>query len=339
MKKIGIIGCGGMGTTHLLSTKALSSDYAIEVTAVADLQSHCLERAKGIWPGAKTYTEGMELLEQEALDIVLICLPSYLHTQFAVAAMEKGVHVFLEKPVCLQEEDCKKLLEVQSKTDAKVLIGQVVRVFAEYRYLKELVDKGTYGKLRSISMWRLSGMVDWGYRNWFRTLELSGSVVMDLHIHDVDFLRYLLGEPDQVQVNARKNAEGMPEQVVTQYRFGETLASVEAVWDNPKGFPFEAGFRALFEQATVVFNNKAEDTLVEYLENAVRRVPELKRDYQETNDAAGINISEIGPYYTEMKYFLDCHFEDKEIELLPLREGIASVRLCLKELAQALEQE
>jgi predicted dehydrogenase len=339
MKKIGIVGCGGMGTTHLLSIKALAAEYDIAVTAIADLQDSRLERAAGIWPGAAKYKEGMELLEKEEIDIILICLPSDLHTRFAVAAMERHINVFLEKPVCLTEEDCDKLLKVQKRTGARVLVGQVVRVTDEYRYLKELTDNGTYGRLRSLTLWRLGGIVDWGYQNWFRSLERSGSVVLDLHIHDVDFLRYLLGEPDRVYVNARKNEEGMPEQIITQYRFGETIASAEAVWDNPKGFPFEAGYRACFEHATVVFGSNAENKLTEYSGNNGRRVPVLERGYRETNRAAGINISEIGPYYTEMKYFLDCILNEKEIEILPLSEGVASVRLCLKELRMALKDE
>lgn len=338
MIKIGVIGCGGMGTTHLLSAKALATEYDIAVTAVADLQDTCLARAAGIWPEAVRYREGAELLEKEELDIAMICIPSYLHAQFAIEAMKRHINVFLEKPVCLTEEQCESLLATQKETKARVLVGQVVRVTEEYRHLKRLVEQGGYGKLRSITMWRLGGLVEWGFQNWFRQFELSGSVALDLHIHDVDFLRYLLGEPDSVSVNARRNAQGMPEQIITQYRFGDILASAEACWDNPTGFPFEAGYRACFEHATVECGNKTEEKVVEYLEGGKKNVPELKPEYQETNNAAGINISEIGPYYSEMKYFLDCILGDKEIEVLPLKEGVASVRLCLEELRQAMEK-
>lgn len=337
MKKIGIIGCGGMGITHLLSTKALADQYDIAVTAIADLQPAKLDKASDIWPEAKRYSEGMELLEKEEIDIVLLCLPSYLHTTFSVYAMEKQIDVFLEKPVCLSEADCSRLLEVQRQTGARVLVGQVVRVMAEYRYLKELVQQETYGKLRSLTMWRLGGLVDWGYQNWFRDMKRSGSVVLDLHIHDVDFLRYLLGEPDHFYAAGRKNEDGMPEQIITQYRFGEVLVSAEATWDNPKNFPFEVGYRACFEHATVAYSNQSEDKITEYLEGNEKHIPVLKQEYQETNSAAGINITEIGPYYSEMKYFLDCIINEREIEILPLSEGVASVRLCLQELEQVIK--
>ena len=63
----------------------------------------------------------MELLEKEDLDMVDICLPTYLHTAHAVAAMEKGLHVFMEKPVCLNMTEAKLLLETQKKTGAKAV--------------------------------------------------------------------------------------------------------------------------------------------------------------------------------------------------------------------------
>jgi Predicted dehydrogenases and related proteins len=336
MKNIGIIGCGGMGITHLLSLKALAATQDINVTAMADVRRSALEKALTIWPGADCYLEGMQLLEEASLDIVLICLPSYLHTAYAARAMEKKLDVFLEKPVCLSEEDCSLLTRLQKTTGSRVLVGQVVRMMDEYRYLKALVEQQTYGKLRSLVMWRLSGLVDWGYENWFRDAARSGSVILDLHIHDVDFLRYLLGEPDEISVSSRKNSQDMPEQIMTQYRFGEVIASAEAVWDNPKGFPFEAGYHACFENATILFNSNSPDKIVEFLADGERHIPVLEKEYQATNSGSDINISELGPYYNEMKYFIDCLSQNREIITAPLSEGIASVQLCLKELALAM---
>ena len=124
--KIGLIGCGGMGTTHNLSLKALSGKMDVEVTALADCRQEFLERAAKQWPQAKTYVTGRELLENEELDAVHICLPSYLHAEHAVLAMEKGMHVFCEKPVCLTAEEGRRLLEVQKQSGVSVMVGQVV---------------------------------------------------------------------------------------------------------------------------------------------------------------------------------------------------------------------
>lgn len=251
--KIGLIGCGGMGTTHNLSLKALSGKMDVEVTALADCRQEFLERAAKQWPGAKTYTTGMELLREEELDAVHICLPSYLHAEHAIAAMEKGMDVFLEKPVCLTREDCSRLLEVQKKTGARVMVGQVVRSFGEYRYLKDIYEKKTYGKLKSIVMQRISGDTKWGYEDWFHEERKSGSVVLDLHIHDLDFLRYMLGEPDSFTVKAAAFPGGMINQIITSYQFGSVFATAEGIWDVCTELPFEGSFRACFEEATIIY--------------------------------------------------------------------------------------
>ena len=174
----------------------------VEVVALADCREEFLQKAAAEFPEARTYTYGMELIERENLDAVHICLPSYLHTEHAVAAMKKGMNVLVEKPVCLTREEGELLLETQKETGVKVMVGQVVRAFDEYRYLKEVYVNKTLGKLKSIVMQRVSGNVRWGFEGWFHDEKKSGSVVLDLHIHDLDFLRYMLGEPDDFEVRA-----------------------------------------------------------------------------------------------------------------------------------------
>jgi predicted dehydrogenase len=119
------------------------------------------------------------------VELVHICLPSSLHAAHAAAAMKKGMNVMLEKPACLTEADCLLLDRTQRETGAKVMVGQVLRSFREYQYLKRAYDDGRFGRLRSIVMQRVSGDVAWGYDDWFHDAAPSGSVVLDLHIHDV----------------------------------------------------------------------------------------------------------------------------------------------------------
>ena len=161
---------------------------------------------------------------------------SYTHL---VLAMEKGMHVFCEKPVCLTAEEGRRLLEVQKKTGVSVMVGQVVRSFDEYRYLKDVYDNKTYGKLKSIVMQRISGDTKWGFEDWFHDEKKSGSVILDLHIHDLDFLRYMLGEPDSFEVKATVFDSGMVNQVLVSYQFGDVFATAEGIWDVCTQLPFD----------------------------------------------------------------------------------------------------
>lgn len=335
--KVGLIGCGGMGTTHNLSLKALSSKMDVEVTALADCRPEFLEKAAEQWPNARLYKTGMELLEAETLDSVHICLPSYLHTEHAVAAMDKGINVFVEKPVCLTEEEAQKLLDAKMRNKVQVMVGQVVRSFDEYRYLKDCYDTNRYGELKSITMQRVSGDAAWGFEDWFHKEDKSGSVVLDLHVHDLDFLRYMLGEPDSFEVRATAFESGMINQIFTTYEFGKVFAVTEGIWDISSALPFEASFHACFEEASIVFRGREEKPLTVYKNDGTIEYPKLEREYDVKDDSAGINVSNLGPYYTEIKYFIECLQGGREVEVAPLEEGIKSVRQGIEEWRRAKE--
>lgn len=335
--KIGIIGCGGMGTTHYLALKALAAQADIEVVALADKLADRRERASSYWPQASIYEEGLDLLDAKQLDAVHICLPSYQHTEYAVAAMEKGIHVFIEKPVCLTPEDGELLLDVQKRTGVKVMVGHVVRFFEEYKYLKTVYDERKFGALKSLVLHRISGDVKWGIEDWFHDEKRSGSVVLDLHIHDVDFLRYMLGEPDSFRVMATEFETGMINQIITNFQFGNIFVVAEGSWNVSRSIPFQPGFRASFEKATVIFDVKAESPLTTYHKDGTVEFIEIVRECDMVDGDAGINVSHLGPYYSEIKYFINCIKNDESIEIAPLAEGVNSVKLALDEWKKAKE--
>lgn len=325
MLKVGLIGCGGMGKTHNEALKALSQNHEVAVVALADCRKDFLDKAKELWPDATTYSLGYDLIDTEELDAVHICLPSYLHTEHALKAMEKGMAVFIEKPVCITEKDCKKLLEAQNRTGAKVMVGQVLRFFEEYIYLKQVTNSQKYGKLQTIEMGRKGGDVIWGFEDWFHDEKKSGSVMLDLHVHDVDFLRYLLGSPSSLVVKADRLVSGLINHVRTDYRFSDIPASAEALWDVSPDFPFEAYFKASFEQGTLEFSSKGKPTLFFRSKNRDVFYPLSKKEN------TGLNLERHGPYYQEDKYFIDCLIENRPIEQATLEDGVEAVRLVFNE--------
>lgn len=106
----------------------------------------------------------------------------------------------------------------------------------------------------------------------------------------------------------------MINQVITTYEFGDVFATAEGVWDVSPIPKFQAGFRAYFENGTVYFNQAGQPGLAVYKADGTEIVPELHPEYEgQTNN--GINITNLGPYYTEIKYFLECLRDGKEITL------------------------
>lgn len=333
--KVGVIGVGGMGSTHNSALKALSGIMDVEVTAIADARKEFLDRGLKLWPEAKGYALGMDMIQKEDLDCVHICLPSYLHADHAIAAMERGMNVLVEKPACLTVRDCRRMEEAQRKSGVKVMVGQVVRFFPEFLYLKEIYDSGRYGKLKSIVMRRLSGKVTWGYEDWFLDEEKSGSVIMDLHIHDIDFLRYMLGEPESIEVFHAEYESGMPNHVVAALKYPGLFAMAEGLWDVSEALPFQPEYRAYFEEASVVYSSRPSSGITVYRKNGTTETPEIAMDDHLEKDSSNINITTLGPYYTEIKYFYDCLLHGIEPERAILAEGLKSVELGIKEWNQA----
>ena len=332
--KIGIIGCGGMGITHILALKALAQQMDLELVAFAERKQAHQKRVLKIWPQAKVYEQGKDLLESENLDAVHICVPSYMHTEYAIMAMKKNMAVLIEKPACLTESDCEKLLETEKQTGVSVMVGQVVRYMDEYKYLKEVYDTNKYGQLQSLTMNRISGVPIWGFDDWFFDTDKSGSVVMDLHIHDIDFMRYMLGEPKEIKAFGSKIRDGLINRIVSIGQYDNLTVAVEGLWDSIPELPFEASFRASFEEATLVFKSTETPSLTVYEKGKDKFHPKFIKDDIGNAKEAGINISELGPYYAEIKDFYECLTKGQKIKVAPLIEGIKSVKLALKEYQQ-----
>jgi len=331
MIKVGLIGCGGMGNVHAECYNAMGEN--VKLAAVADLVSEKREQAAKKY-GCDTYESGEELIQNADVDMVDICLPTYLHTPHALMAMNKGLHVFVEKPVCLNEEEATLLLETEKQTGVKVQVGQVIRFWDEYKWLKAAVNTKQYGELISGVFTRLSPNPKWSWENWYNNPEKSGSMALDLHVHDVDFIRYILGEPKKVTSNATRNAEGVLQQIFTTYQYEKAIVTAEGCWDYPENFPFAMAYRVKFEKATAIYDSTATPSLVVYKQEDGKIIPELQKDFEQDVDM-GLNVSSLGAYYNELKYFTDRLQNDEQPEIAPLSEAIASARLAWSEIKTA----
>jgi len=324
MLKVGLIGCGFMGGMHSACYKEIDG---VEIVAVADVRDEKAQEIAKVH-NAKVFGCGDDLIENADVDIIDICLPTFLHTEHAVKAMKKGKNVFIEKPVCLTAEEGKLLLETQKETGAKVQVGQVIRLWDEYKWLKEVVDKKEYGEIKTAVFRRLSNVPTWAWDNWLHKAECSGSVALDMHIHDVDFMRYILGEPDKFASNVSRNEKGVIEQIFTTFAYKNAVVTVESCWDYPEDFPFTADYRIKFEKATVVYDANG---VTVYPVGGGKIKPEIISEFTGNNDIGG-NLSSLGGYYNELKYFVEKLNANEVPEIAPLCEGIKSVELALKEI-------
>ncbi len=317
MIKVGVIGLGGMGRKHLACYDHVEG---AQVTAVADVVEEKLEPDQealeiNIGEGAgvvdpekhQLFESGMDLIESADVDLVDICLPTFLHAEHCVAALQAGRHVLCEKPMALTADQCAEVLEVAGDAPGRLMIAHVVRFMPPYEYLNETVESGRLGRLMELSVWRGTAPPRWSWENWSLDHERSGGGMLDLHIHDADFLQYLLGRPTAVCCTGARGPSGGWDVVETQYFFEDKLA-VRAGGNlaMPKGFGFEARFGAAFENGCLTFSTREGHGLLEYTEQGVRH-PEL---------------SHKDGYVEEISYFVRC-LENNEMEAMVTPESAA----------------
>jgi len=265
--KIGLIGLGFMGTTHFRIHQGLP--YA-EIAAVADLEP---DKRKGDissvignignadnskpldFSKIAVYENAFEMIEKADIDIVDICVPTPWHTQYILAALKAGRHVFSEKPLCRTKKELRQLEAAVKDAKTYFNCGLCIRAWPEYRYVYEQLQAGTWGKVREATFRRLSPTTEFNnnWHNWYMFSELSGGAIMDLHLHDTDCVYYFFGRPSQVSsYGTNLNSDNGCDHVITYYKFNKgPLVVAEGGWGAAKTVPFEMSFQLICDKATV----------------------------------------------------------------------------------------
>lgn len=255
--KVALIGFGGIARSHNGAYKRLS-DRGVKVSLVAVCDKNAEQFTKNITinlgadetplpEGIHLYNDIDELIAKEDFDMADICLPTFLHKSFAIKLLNAGKHVFCEKPMALSSKDCEEMLEAAKKNNRHLLIGHVLRFDRRYYYLKHCVDTACFGKLKNITMERLSIYPTWGD---FST-ERSGGLPLDTHIHDIDMAQYLLGKPNKVSCIIHEDAPHC-QLIHSRLFYDDAVVLVEGAWDVAFEDVFRAGYKARFENASVV---------------------------------------------------------------------------------------
>ncbi len=324
MIKVGLIGCGFMGTMHANCYKNI---VGVEIVAIADIRKEKAEElAKGT--NAVIYGDGKDLILNAKVDVIDVCLPTYLHAEYAMLAMEKAKYVFVEKPVALTVEEGRAMIKKAQETGCQVQVGQVIRFWDEYVELKKIVDSGVYGKVINANFRRISPRPEWGWNNWLLDTKLSGGAGQDLHIHDIDYVLSLFGEPKNFY--SVKNTNGEKNSYVnTLMQYNDFVVGVEGTWDLPSSHPFEATFRVVFEKAVV---ENAGGKFMLYNKDGAQEIKIEKKDLI-GDEYKGGNISDLGGYFNELVYLCNKASNGEKIEKATLENGVSSLEFLLKELS------
>ena len=195
---VAIAGCGSRGQDTYAACQERFSDR-MKIVAAADIRPEKLAQMKETYglTDAQCYASAEEMLQQEKLaDVMFICTPDRMHYTEAVAALNRGYHLLLEKPISPVAEECTEIAALAEEKGLHVLVCHVLRYTVFYQKLKELIDSGVIGE--TVSIQAIEKVAHWHQAhsfvrgNW-RNAALSSPMILQKCCHDMDILLWLAG--------------------------------------------------------------------------------------------------------------------------------------------------
>lgn len=240
--KIGIIGAGGFGSIHL---SGFSKNPNCELVAIASRTEEHARAASEEFHVPKVYAGNdswEKMSENEKLDVISICTPNYLHAPIILKAIEKNCHILCEKPIAISKEELDQIeLELSSK-DLIFFTSFNKRYNPIFKLLKDVIDNGILGKIILVRYYfsHYGPYKSWPARSeekwFFDSKKAGGGVLLDLGVHCIDILRYLIGEYDNINgINFNTSCINMEEEdnCNVLFRFkNDALGLISVSWCN-----------------------------------------------------------------------------------------------------------
>lgn len=291
MKRILLVGLGGMGKVHFANYSHLKTQCTVIAAVGKGKADEKFARDNGLpfFPSIESAVE-----EVDGIDVVDITTPSFLHRENVEEALRCGKDVICEKPLALDPADALSMIESARSRGLRLEVAMVCRYTKEFGILKDLLASGKYGRLEEVSFVRLSQTPQWSAGGWLTDRSKSGLVPFDLMIHDIDMMIALLGAgiKEKSFVKSGHNHYHM----ACQYKDGP-LALIESGWIDAC-IPFQATWKATFEHAVV--ENDGVNVSVYSDEGKTDLTPSYP-----VVVSTGINVPPTGWYYEELKAILD----------------------------------
>jgi predicted dehydrogenase len=291
--RIGILGAGFMGQTH---ARAYAKIPGVEIVAISSQHRDKAERLTAE-VGGKAVTDDRMIIEDASIDAISNTLPTHLHPDTTIAALNAGKHVLLEKPFALTAPDCDGMIAAASASGRILMVAHVLRFWGDYVSLVEFVHGGAIGKPISAIASRLSQLPAWA--DWFLDPALSGGAVLDLSVHDFDVLNWVLGTPKSVYGRGKEYRPGLWNDIHAEIDYGGANGFVEGSEFMPQGYPFSCSLRVICEGGVAEFSFRAGGVSVEMGGGSTLTVYEPGKAYPLTPKPGDA-------YQNQTDYFVAC---------------------------------
>ncbi len=312
---VGVIGCGGIGLHHL---KRLLEIESAMVVAGCDVNPSALERfgSEAGLPKSGLHEDYGQLLKQDDVDAVVVCLPNRLHSTVTVEAFEAGKHVYCEKPMAVNLSEATRMVDAAERSGGKLLIGLQSRFRGDAQALKRHVDEGELGEIyyANCGWLRRSGIPGWG--SWFTRREDAGAgPIYDIGVHVLDLTLWLMS-----------NFEPAAAFASSYTKFGPAKKGLSS-WGTP-----EPGGHFDVEDLAAALLKMRNGASVSFEVSWASHIEKPRRCLKLMGEKAGLDLEsmtiysteygvhvdkkvhfeEVDPYLVAMSHFVGCILEDEE---------------------------
>jgi len=333
--KVVVVGFGFMGVTHTIN---ILKNPGMELVAIVDkfpenIRKNLNEQLGNFSTGTideeiisrlNIYSSLDECLAAEKPDACVIAVHTDLHYELASMALNAGVHVFLEKPFSLSVDESRRMIELAREKNLVMMIGHVVRFMPAYQTLKHWIDSKEYGALKFLSLSRFSGLPAWGqWKEKRNSSGSSGGALFDLLIHDIDFAQWVMGVPDTIQSVCLPGELSAHDYVNATWNYGSGVTvKIEGGNIFHTDFPFQAGFFARFENASISFSSNSPNNIKVSTDTETLLVP-----------AGDANKGFSG----EINYFATCLKENAMPDMCTPESALRTIQICYRHIDETRE--
>lgn len=207
--RILLAGAGRMGVAHLQAIQKMP-ELGI-VVAGMDPSAEARTRLEAEYSISQTYADFEQALVKADVDAVFIVSPNFLHAEYALASLRAKKHIFVEKPLALTLTDVDRMVETAEQENRLLMSGQSLRFVPHLRYVKQLIDSGTVGKVRHVVHRRMGAGRGGDEHSWFARQEQSGGILPGIGVHSLDIILWWLGEKAKMVYAVVENIDPHPE--------------------------------------------------------------------------------------------------------------------------------
>ncbi|MBQ9806792.1 MAG: Gfo/Idh/MocA family oxidoreductase [Clostridia bacterium] len=315
--KAALIGNGFIGSEHRKAyamLRELGSD--VELVAICDIRAERRENA--VNNGARCYASVDELLANERdLDYVDICLPTYLHAEYANKCMKAGLNVLCEKPMALTVADAQSMINTSKKTGKRLMIAHSARFLNQHQAIRNFIKEGSLGKPTSAFFIAADGFPRHGWNNWFSDNSLSGGSMLDLQAHHIDLVNGWFGVPASTSTVAKERGDfkGYSSVSANLLYEDDLFVHIWTDWSVSKNRFNNRTIRVNFENGYIYLLSREPDGIVCMDNQGNQSVVEHSKMFK-----AG-----MPSYFNEIEYYTNCLKSGEPFELCPPEESIRVV--------------